>query len=496
MSRALQRNPKAAARAGPPLATTGPSPPSSSGVAGAGHRRSGAYAGFWALGLGLVIGVALVKLGNPVVLGHMVEAPGNLQEWLGFAWPPHYGYVLLGFAAVGAGSLWKSPSLQPRWLLVLALAWLAWQCLASWTSINTGRSLPVMAQYVSVVACLACGFILARLGAREMRWFWVALSAGFVWVLLEGFRQHYGGLEATRNFVYQQPDWQSFPPDFLKRLARDRVFSTLFYANALAGVVLMLLPPLAWVCWQAWPERLRLARSVCTGLLLYAGLACLVWSGSKAGWLIAVSVAAVAALHLPANSLFRRDVDARSGQASTRYGSRRVRVAVVGLGVAVALLAFGMRYQDYFRRGATSAVARFDYWAVAGTIVLDHPILGGGPGSFEELYRERKRPEAEMSRLVHNDYLQQASDSGIPGALLFAGWVWGGLAWGYRSRRSGGLAWMVWLGLLGWALQQAVEFGLFIPAVSWPATVLLGWLAAQTHSNRQRKNSSLASVHP
>jgi hypothetical protein len=35
-------------------------------------------------------------------------------------------------------------------------------------------------------------------------------------------------------------------------------------------------------------------------------------------------------------------------------------------------------------------------------------------------YRQLKAPEAEMTRLAHNDYLQQGSDSGGPGMLLYA----------------------------------------------------------------------------
>jgi hypothetical protein len=37
-------------------------------------------------------------------------------------------------------------------------------------------------------------------------------------------------------------------------------------------------------------------------------------------------------------------------------------------------------------------------------------------------------------------------------------------------------AFAVWLGMLGWALQGFVEFGLYIPALAWPAFVMLGWL--------------------
>jgi hypothetical protein len=34
----------------------------------------------------------------------------------------------------------------------------------------------------------------------------------------------------------------------------------------------------------------------------------------------------------------------------------------------------------------------------------------------------------------------------------------------------------VWLGVLGWSLQSLVEFGLYIPALAWPAFTFLGWL--------------------
>jgi O-antigen ligase len=307
-------------------------------------------------------------------------------------------------------------------------------------------------------------------------WFWLPVAVGFFWALLEGFNQHYGGLEATRKFVYEQPGWESFPPEFLRRLERDRVFGTLFYANAMAGVILLLLPGTLWFCFQGGSDRLRVLRAVAVGLCGYAGLACLYWTGSKAGWLIAIVMVCVAFLHLPLG--------------------RRTRVALVLAGSVVALTAFGVRYREYFRGGATSVVARFDYWLVAAANVKDRPILGSGPGTFEQVYRERKRPEAEMSRLVHNDYLQQASDSGLPGGVIFVVWVGFAMIRGYRGVRGDVLGGVIWLGLLGWCLQEFVEFGLFIPGVSWVAMVLLGWVATRQHSHRQAGVGSVASSGP
>ena len=82
-----------------------------------------------------------------------------------------------------------------------------------------------------------------------------------------------------------------------------------------------------------------------------------------------------------------------------------------------------------------------------------------------------------MARLVHNDYLEQASDSGVIGFLLFSALIVGSLKFLYRKSHSQLALFFGWLGLLGWALQGFVEFGLYIPALAWPAFLFLGWLS-------------------
>src|SRR6185312_10056714 len=74
-------------------------------------------------------------------------------------------------------------------------------------------------------------------------------------------------------------------------------------------------------------------------------------------------------------------------------------------------------------KGATSVGARFDYWRVAARVAISHPIVGTGPGTFQRPYGYMKRPESEMARLVHNDYLEQFSDSGFIGGLSYLGWI-------------------------------------------------------------------------
>ncbi len=81
-----------------------------------------------------------------------------------------------------------------------------------------------------------------------------------------------------------------------------------------------------------------------------------------------------------------------------------------------------------------------------------------------------------MAKLVHNDYLEQASDSGIPGFILYAAFIFGCITLLYRKSYSKQPEMLIWLGLLGWTLGAFVEFELYIPALSWPAFALFGSL--------------------
>jgi O-antigen ligase len=167
-----------------------------------------------------------------------------------------------------------------------------------------------------------------------------------------------------------------------------------------------------------------------------------------------------------------------------------VAILIVG-GIA----GFVVRYAGFFHRGATSVSARFDYWRAAGQTVLEHPLVGTGPGTFAIPYQKIKRPESEMSRLVHNDYLEQASDSGLVGFVTYAAFILGALLLGFPrpwalpappgadslSQNPPPTApdWItccLWLGALGWALQSLLEFGLYIPALAWPAFTFMGLL--------------------
>ena len=273
-----------------------------------------------------------------------------------------------------------------------------------------------------------------------------------------GLRQHLGGLEESRRyfFTYIYPGLKEVPPELFKKMSSNRIFSTLFYPNTLAGALLLLLPMVLAVVGQDQRLKAYLRITLFAGIGAVA-MACLYWSGSKGGWLLMLLLGLVALLRM--------------------NFKRKWKVALVALILVGGLAGFAARYSHYFEKGATSLGARFDYWRAAMETVRAKPAFGTGPGTFAIAYGAVKKPEWEMSRMTHNDYLEQASDSGLPGFVTYAIAVVAILIWtGRKVVKANGVTFAVWLGVLGWALQSSMEFGLYIPALAWTAFALMGWL--------------------
>lgn len=423
------------------------------------RRDTAGLEGVFAGVTGLLLALALIKFGNPVVLQGQLNRPASVNELLIQPWPITWGYALLVIVFVGGCKFWCWRRPTPMWLSLVPLFWLCWQFISATTTVDVALTASTLPHFVACVGAFYLGlFVLAKV--ERLSLFWLGLLGGFVVVLLTGWRQHFGGLEETRRFFYNLPDWQSYPQEFLKKVSSDRIYSTLFYPNALAGVVLLLLPVSITIVWQTVRSSRPVSLILAVGIAVLA-LGALYWSGSKGEWLILMFQLPLALWHWPARKSHRAFVV--------------VAIMLLGLGV------FALKYRDYFGRGATSVTARFDYWRAASQTLATKPLLGSGPGTFMVAYKESKAPEAEMARLAHNDYLQQGSDSGWCGLLAYAVWVGGGMLILYRSARSNLRDFGVWLGLAGMALQSFVEFGLYIPALAWPFFVLFGWLFGVGH---------------
>ena len=456
---------------------------------------------------GIWLFTALLLFGNPVILDylHPVKDIGIPTQSIGVTPEddsnarPYLGILaVLGLACVLGFSRLAKPKFQlpaalPLWIAWLPLGWFGWQLASHLQTVDPETSMATVIHFGSCVAAFYLGlFVLARMRlARLVLW---GAALGLMANLLDASREHFGGLEQTRRSIIKQiesgkldptkvaphlrEEKKDFPPEvaqqieklpaetaakirqfpveMVKRWYSPRLFGHMFYPNALAGVILLLLPvSLALLLGQArWgPLRFVLALG-----LAGVGLGCLYWSGSKAGWLIALVLLGAWLLHFPF--------------------STKLKIGLASAAMVIGLAGFAVKYADYFDKGATSVGARFGYWSAAVKTAAEEPFLGSGPGTFQFAYKRYRPPEAEPTRLTHNDYLQQASDSGVPGFLMYLAFF-GGATWVLARRRMAEPVHVAMrLGLLAWVLQRAVEFGLYIPALAWPAWLMLGWLLA------------------
>jgi O-antigen ligase len=443
---------------------------------------------WFALAFGLLLGLALVKFGNPIILDAKIPPPSSPHDFWTDAWPPTWSIWFLAPLAVVA--VWiaiqdRSRRSVPLLLWVLPSVWFGWQLISAARTEDHGLTAMTLLHFAGCVVCYFIGILVIR-SRQGLRWLLVGLLAGFVLCLIRAVAQHYEFPRELENLREgERAGWTNFAanvvlqmktdgviihtngadianPIFLAKYAKGRVMGTLVYPNALAGAVLLLWPVSLMLALKSTRRFRAATRFGVIALALFMGAAALFWSGSKFGWLIAIALAGVWLLRFSPPTRWKWILLAA--------------VAVVGLTV------FTIRFHGYFESGAKSAGARFDYWRAAMQVVAERPLSGSGPGTFQRPYSRLKTPEAEMARLAHNDYLEQFSDSGIIGGIAYTAWI--ALALTIAGRRlwrsDGKMTFAIFLGLLGWFVQGFGEFSLYIPALAWTAFALLGWLVVES----------------
>jgi O-antigen ligase len=147
-------------------------------------------------------------------------------------------------------------------------------------------------------------------------------------------------------------------------------------------------------------------------------------------------------------------------------------------------------------------------WRIGWAIFRDHPVTGGGAGSYNVLL-EQFRPEnfPDDAQWAHNDYLNTLSDYGVAGFVLLFG-AMAAIAWRcWRVRRdedSGPVPVLpdaaLGIGLLAFALQLFVDFHFKIPALGMASAlaaallVLRRWPARLVAGNPTRGLALLAAA--
>ncbi len=442
----------------------------------------------YALAFGLFLGLCIWKFGNPVILDHKISAPTTPSEFLNEAWPLHWAnWVLLPLAAIGAILIFqqKFSWTHTKWLWLLPIVWLGWQFISATQTVDADLTAATLWQ---CCGCVACYFLGALIFARDNLWRWLlpGLLAAFAFCLVRSIDQHLFEFPQNHQMLVEgeRNGWTNFPPAtvaemktsgvilttngmdvanpaILEKFKKGRVAGTLVYPNALAGIILLLWPLSLALAFGVTKQLKPLIRFGVVGLTIFLGSAAFFWSGSKLGWLIALTIVGIFLLRLD--------------------WPKKIKLATVAFALALGLGIFAVRFHNYFSAGATSVGARFDYWWAAVQTTAAKPVFGSGPGTFQRPYAQLKSPAAEMARLTHNDYLEQFSDSGVIGGLAYTAWILLALsAVGKRLWRcSDTLSFAIAAGLFGWFAQSFGEFGFYIPALAWTAFTLLGCLTKQ-----------------
>ncbi|MEY4917688.1 MAG: hypothetical protein RL616_1601 [Verrucomicrobiota bacterium] len=455
----------------------------------------------FALVFGLFLGLCIWKFGNPVILDHKISAPTTPAEFLDFAWPPHWAnWILLPLAIFGGLHAFKNRAAifhPPSSILCfLPLLWLGWQFISATQTADAELTAATLWQFSG---CVACYFLGATLFAKRpaQNLLFIGLLAAFTFCLVRAVDQHLFEFPLNHQLLVEgeRSGWTNFPsatmdemkretivittnglevanPVILKKFASGRVSGTLVYPNALAGLILLLLPVSLALAFGATQNLRPPIRFAAIALVVFLGAAAFFWTGSKLGWLIGLGLGGLCLLRLDWPKKLKLVAIAT--------------VFVFGLGI------FTVRFHNYFSAGATSVGARFDYWRAAAQTTSAKPAFGTGPGTFQRPYAQRKAPDSEMARLTHNDFLEQFSDSGIVGGLAYAGWIILALSRAGKTilRRGDTIRFAVFIGVLAWFAQGFGEFGLYIPAPAWVAFTLLGCLISPEINEFDKKTAA------
>jgi O-antigen ligase len=161
-------------------------------------------------------------------------------------------------------------------------------------------------------------------------------------------------------------------------------------------------------------------------------------------------------------------------------------ILVLWMGAGPTLGRFGTISEEY----ASADESRWSLWKDTARLIGGHPLLGSGLGTFPVAFtRVQSTFLGKFVNHAHNDYLELASDLGIPAAALFFGSTGALLVRVARKAASSEVSFerAMALGCLGSMaailLHSLTDFNLYIPANALVFSLILGLAASIPTAN-------------
>lgn len=299
----------------------------------------------------------------------------------------------------------------------LVLAWIVWEAISSACSLDRTESM----RELIYSACLVAFFFIATRNVENRA---QALSLICVIAAMGVVEALYGIPERLGiKLLYEGRVKESLSQaDVL--VARGSILGTFGNANQLASY-LSLTCPLLFGASCICREWRRAALIAC----LAAVLTCLILIGARGSW-----IAAAAGL-----AAFTAWYARRSAREVTfTIGTTLLIFALLFAFIATAKPQIAHELSGRLKGASESLNYRFLAWRLSLRMIAQRPLLGGGPGTFKLLflptladYLKALNPLAywnltEKMNEPHNEYLQLAVETGIPGLcflILFCAWT-------------------------------------------------------------------------
>jgi len=254
---------------------------------------------------------------------------------------------------------------------------------------------------------------------------WLFISNAVV-ITLVALHQHFWGLAQMVAEINQNPQLlgsipEALRPEFMGRAKAAEPFATLTYQNSLAAFLVLAIPVVivSMFCHCSEKESGAKFRTITSnpahkyvlgGLLIFLTVLTLVLTGSKGG--IVAFVAAMLVL------IIAWGWDKLSSPIKKILIFAGIICLVTAAVISTAAILTPETPQA-IKDVSHSMEVRFEYWRATAKIIGNNFWSGVGLNQFGAAYLQYKSVSAGETIKAHNDYLQIASEMGIPALLIF-----------------------------------------------------------------------------